>query len=112
MDAAGLDTSVGNYGTGFAMFAWPYVEALRIAAELDGGLSRTNLMLALRAMNVKHPLTLEGVTFAVDGAADGYFIEGSEFSKYDAANESWIQQGAVIDLNGSSPNCEWSESGC
>ncbi|MDH3294244.1 MAG: ABC transporter substrate-binding protein [Acidimicrobiia bacterium] len=112
MDAAGLDTTVGNYGTGFAMFAWPYVEALRIANELDGGLTRTNLELAIRAMDLNHPLVLDGVTFAVDGDKDAYFIEGSEFSKYDAANGSWIQQGAVIDLNGSSPNCPWTESGC
>ncbi|MDH3681341.1 MAG: ABC transporter substrate-binding protein, partial [Acidimicrobiia bacterium] len=35
LDAAGIDTSVGLYGTGFGMFAWAHVEALRIAAELD-----------------------------------------------------------------------------
>ena len=112
MAARGLDTSVGLYGTGFAQYGWPHVEALRIAAELDGGLTRTNLMLALRAMDVVHPLTLDGISFSVDGAADAYYIEGSEFSIYDAANESWIQDGDAVDLNGSSPNCSWSDEGC
>ena len=112
LDAAGLDTSVGLYGTGFGVYAWAHVEALRIAAELEGGLSRTNFILAQRAMDVVHPLTLEGITFSVNGDQDAYYIEGSEFSQYDAANESWTQLGGAVDLNGSSPNCEWTEAGC
>ncbi|MGI9614618.1 MAG: ABC transporter substrate-binding protein [Acidimicrobiales bacterium] len=112
MDAAGLDTTVGLYGTGFGTYAWAHVEALRIAADLEGGLTRSNLMLAQRAMDVNHPIYLEGISFAANGAADGYFIEGSEFSQYDAANESWTQLGGAIDLNGSSPNCQWGEDGC
>lgn len=112
MDAAGLDTSVGLYGTGFATFAWPHVEALRIAADLEGGLTRTNLLLAMRGMDVVHPLTLDGISFSVNGNEDSYYIEGSEFSLYDAANESWIQEGEAIDLNGSSANCSWSDAGC
>ena len=112
MDAAGLDTSVGLYGTGFAQFGWAHVEALRIAAELEGGLSRTNFILALRSMDLVHPITLEGISFSVNGAEDAYYIEGSEFSQYDAANESWTQLGAAVDLNGSSANCSWSEDGC
>jgi hypothetical protein len=111
IDGAGLDTSVGLYGTGFT-FGWPYVEALRIAAELDGGLTRANFILAQRAMDVKNPNLLDGITFALNGSQDGYYVEGSEFSQYDAANESWIQLGAAIDLNGSSPNCSWGDDGC
>jgi hypothetical protein len=113
LDAAGIDISVGLYGTGFGSFAWAHVEALRIAAELPGGLSRTNLLLALHSLDLVHPLTLDGITFAVNGFEDAYFIEGSEFSQYDAANESWTQLGAAVDLNGSSPNCAWdAATGC
>ncbi|MEM7338984.1 MAG: ABC transporter substrate-binding protein [Actinomycetota bacterium] len=112
MESRGLDISVGLYGTGFAQYGWPHVEALRIASELDGGLNRTNLMLALRAMDLVHPLTLDGISFSVNGSEDGYYIEGSEFSQYDSANESWIQLGDAVDLNGSSPNCSWGEDGC
>ena len=112
LTAAGLDATVGLYGTGFGNHGWPWVETLRIAAELDGGLTRTNFMLALRAFSGDNPSLLPGISFAMNGSEDAYFIEGSDISQYDAANESWIQQGDVVDLNGSSPNCQWSESGC
>jgi branched-chain amino acid transport system substrate-binding protein len=113
LEAAGLDTSVGLYGTGFGSFGWAHVEALRIAADLPGGLSRTNLLLALHGMDLSAPLLLEGLTFSVNGAEDAYFVEGSEFSQYDAANESWVQLGPAVDLNGSSPNCAWDQAtGC
>ena len=49
LGAAGLDTSVGLYGSGFGQFGWPLVQALLIAAELDGGLTRSNFMLAMRS---------------------------------------------------------------
>ena len=107
MAAAGLDTSIGLYGTGFANFGWPMVEAMRIAAELDGGLTRTNLMIAIRAMDVENPILIEGISFGVDGNNDAYFVEGSEFSQWDVAGNTWNQIGGVIDLNGSSANCAW-----
>ena len=36
-----------QFGNGY-IYAYPYVEYLRIAAELDGGLNRTNLMPRVR----------------------------------------------------------------
>ena len=69
--------------------------------------TRTNLMLAVRALDVDHPFFKEGIAFAVNGAEDAYFIEGSEISQFDAANQSWVQIGGVVDLNGGSPNCAW-----
>ena len=62
---------------GAGQFAWAYVEALRIAAELDGGVSRTNLLLALRSLQLRHPMVLSGITFGTDGGADAYPMEGS-----------------------------------
>ncbi|MDH3731426.1 MAG: ABC transporter substrate-binding protein [Acidimicrobiia bacterium] len=112
LDAAGLDASVGLYGSGFGQHAWPHVEALRIAAELDGGLTRSNLLIALRSMEGIHPAFLDGIVFSVNGNEDAYYIEGSDISIYDAAGESWIQQGPAVDLNGSSPNCAWGDDGC
>ncbi|MFT7601570.1 MAG: branched-chain amino acid transport system substrate-binding protein [Acidimicrobiales bacterium] len=110
--AAGLDATVGLYGTGFGNHGWPWVESLRIATELDGGLTRTNLMLALRSFSGNNPSLIDGISFGMNGAADGYFVEGSDFSRYDSANESWVQEGGVVDLDGSSPNCSWSDTGC
>ena len=110
MAAAGLDTSVGLYGTGFGR-GWVWVETLKIAAELDGGLTRTNFMLAQRAFSGTNPALVSGIEFALNGNEDAFFVEGSDFSRYDAAAESWVQEGNVVDLNGSSPPCEWAASG-
>jgi branched-chain amino acid transport system substrate-binding protein len=112
MEAAGLDITIGLYGTGFADFGWPYVETLKVAAELDGGLTRSNFMLALRSFSGDNPKLLDGITFEMNGAEDAYFIEGSDIARYDSSTESWVQEGAIIDLNGSSPNCTWSDTGC
>ena len=112
LEEAGLDVSVGLYFTGFGFFAWQTVEVMRIANELPGGLSRTNLILASRGLDLKHPALIDGVKFAVNGNEDSYFIEGSDFSRYDAENETWLQEGGIVDLNGSSPNCAWGDGGC
>ncbi len=109
--AAGLDPKVGLIFTGM-FYAWPTVEAMRIASDLPGGLTRTNLMLAVRDMNVKHPSMIDGVTFHVDGNKDAYFVEGSDFSVYDAATQGWKQQGNIVDMDGSSPTCTWGDGGC
>ncbi len=112
LKADGLDETNGNMSTGFHLFAWPMVEALRIASELEGGLTRTNFITAQRHMNLQHPGTLEGITYSIDGNNDAYFIEGSDIAVYDSATASWIQEGDVVDLNGSSPNCAWGPEGC
>lgn len=112
MAARGLDITVGLYGDGFAWRGWVTTETFRIANELPGGLTRTNYMLALRGLSLDHPILYEGISLEANGAEDGYFVEGSEFSVYDAASETWERSGSVIDLNGSSPNCVWGDTGC
>ncbi len=112
LDGDGLDwAGQSNFCTGFGLFAWPYVEALRIADELDGGLNRTNFMIALRSMELQAPFMIEGISFGMNGNDDAFFIEGSDISEYDAASESWIISD-IVDLNGSSPNCSWTDTGC
>jgi branched-chain amino acid transport system substrate-binding protein len=111
IEAAGLDKTVGLIFTGF-FYAWPFVETLRIAEELPGGLTRTNAMLAVRSLNVNHPQLIDGVSFQMNGAEDSYFVEGSDFSTWDAATEIWVQEGGIVDLNGLSPNCTWTDAGC
>jgi len=115
IEKQGLDPAISLYATGFGQYGWTHVEAMRIAAELDGGLNRTNMMLALRALDLEHPLLLDGIEFQADGANDSYLIEGSEISQFSTGDQSWIQQGDVIDLNGQSDNCNWiagSGEGC
>ena len=39
---------------------------MRIAGELPGGINRTNVILALRTMDMTHPMLLDGVRFHRD----------------------------------------------
>ena len=113
IDAAGLDNNVSLIATGYGQFGWPSVQVLRIAAELDGGLTRSNFMIALRSLRMSHPALLDGINFGMNGSADAYLVEGSDLSQFDAAGQSWIIQGGVIDLDGKSSNCPWvSGEGC
>lgn len=113
IDDAGLDNTIGLYATGYGQFGWPAVQTLRIAAELDGGLTRTNFMIALRALRMTHPGLLDGINFGMNASEDAYLVEGSDLSKFDATGQSWVIQGGVIDLDGKSSNCPWvSGEGC
>ncbi len=106
LEAAGLDPAVSLYATGYT-YGYPYGEALRIAAELPGGLNRTNFILAVRAIDIYHPMILDGIITQFNGNADAYFVEGSDFSQFDATAQSWNQVSDVVDVNGQTPNCVW-----
>ena len=107
--AAGLSTRNVLHGTGF-LYAYTYVEALRVAAELPGGLTRSNFILAVRSLDITHPLYLDGIRFRMNGNADAYLVEGTEFLQYDARSRSWQNVGPVIDRNGRTPTCDWDQS--
>jgi len=57
---------------------------------------------------------LDGIKTVLNGAADGFYIEGSDFSLFDAEAQTWNQIGDVVDANGLSPNCRWDkdQGGC
>ena len=99
-------------GAGAGQFAWAYVEALRVAAELDGGITRTNFLLALRSLELRHPMVVAGISFSTDGADDAYPIEGARMMRYSAGQESWQAEALVVDLNGATPSCNWDGSVC
>ena len=113
LEADGLDSRVSLYATGY-YYGYPYGEALRIAAELPGGLTRTNFILAVRSIDIYHPLILDGIITQFNGNADAHFVEGSDFFQFDATARSWKQVGAVLDINGQTPNCAWDKynGGC
>lgn len=108
LESAGLDSNNRRYAWGYFL-AYPYVEAMRIAAELPDGLSRTNLMLAVRSLDVYHPLVLDSIRTRFNGNADAFFIEGSEFYRYDASAHRWKRQSGVININSRTPNCAWDD---
>ena len=97
----------GGFGLGFT-YGFPMVQALIIAGALDGGLTRSNYMLALRTLDMTNPGLIAGVKFNLSGAKDAYLVEGSEIAQYDATKQSWIPQGPIIELSGKSAPCPWS----
>lgn len=106
---AGIDYKAsGSYGLGL-YFAWPLVQTLRIANELEGGISRSNFILALRSFDMTHPLLAPGIEFKMDGNEDAFIIEGSDISRWDSSTQSWMAED-VFDLSGSGGTCEWNSS--
>jgi ABC-type branched-subunit amino acid transport system substrate-binding protein len=106
----GIDpTTSSNLGLG-AAYLFPVVQAIAIAGQLDGGVSRTNFQLALRSMDMTSPMTLPGVRLHMDGLKDAYIIEAGQFQQWDAAKQTWVPRGNIIDLDGQSKLCAWDQS--
>jgi branched-chain amino acid transport system substrate-binding protein len=70
--------------------------ALREAAVRPGGLSRTNLLLALRSLDAEHP-GLAGARLHTDGAADPWPVEAGIVTSYDGSSYTTI---GVADVDG------------
>jgi branched-chain amino acid transport system substrate-binding protein len=81
LEDAGLDAEQGSAITGiqFAMQTEPF---LRAAAEMDGGLTRTNLLRAIWNADHVEPMALDGMQAVTDGVNDAYLVEGARFAQY------------------------------
>ncbi|MEZ5266502.1 MAG: hypothetical protein R2755_32970 [Acidimicrobiales bacterium] len=83
LETAGIDWKTNpTYFTGIARWGWTTERIFKIAAELDGRLTRVNLMVALRNLDMTAPFLLEGARFNLNGNKDAYLTEASEFGKY------------------------------
>ncbi|MEZ5262200.1 MAG: hypothetical protein R2755_10595 [Acidimicrobiales bacterium] len=106
----GIDPqSSSSLGNGFG-YAFPFVQSLLIAQELDGGLTRANLIVAHRSLDMTPPTHLWGLRLHMDGNKDSFMIEGGVFARFDAAAQVWKDEGNLIDLDGKSQNCAWDQS--
>ncbi|MGE0732242.1 MAG: ABC transporter substrate-binding protein [Acidimicrobiia bacterium] len=110
LEAAGVDWRVRPSSFLGPRFMWTLEQALLIAGELDGGLTRSNFILAMRAFDMTAPFLLPGAQFNLNGNADAYLTEASEFSVYNAATQSYDIVTDVIDLSGRSKNCAFNQS--
>jgi len=110
---AGEDPDISLIGEGIFR-AYGFSEALRIADGLPGGMSRTNLLLALRNFHIWHPGIADGLTLELRGNEDAFFIEGSGFGQFDFENLTWNEIGDLIDANGGTAPCAWDKDngGC
>src|SRR5690606_12587418 len=106
---AGFDYHASaNFGTGAAL-GWGIAQSLLIAQELPDGLTRSNYILAVRAMDMTNPPLLRGIGFNRDGGADPYLIEGSDVSTWSAAEQRWVTE-SIVELSGASANCAWDQA--
>ena len=46
----------------------------------------------------------------MDGLKDAYMVEGGIFQKWDAAKQTYVNQGSVINLDGKAKLCSWDQS--
>ncbi|MGE0730652.1 MAG: ABC transporter substrate-binding protein [Acidimicrobiia bacterium] len=103
---AGYDyKSSGNFGWGVAL-GWQLAQALQVAGELPGGLTRTNFNLALRTMDMTNPALVQGVKYNMDGNKDAFLIEGADLSQWSSADQAWKVQ-TIVELSGESDLCAW-----
>ena len=98
--------SSGNLGQGL-WYGWMWTQNLIVAGALDGGLTRSNFILAQRAFDGTSAAHVPGIKMNMNGNADAYFLEGSDLSEWDSAKQEWVQQGEVIELSGKTKNCAW-----
>jgi hypothetical protein len=90
--------------------AFPVVQAIAIADQLNGGLTRTNFELALRSIDMTPPMLLAGIRLHLDGLKDAYIVESGVFQRWDAAKQTYVRQGDIIDLDGKSKLCAWDQA--
>lgn len=104
LEAAGIDPFVGAGYSGVVVAA-AFEGVLRAAADMEGGLTRTNLMRAVWNADYEHPYGVKGARLRSDGVNDAYLIEVAQLGSYvpPAAGEKaghFEPVGAVIDLEG------------
>jgi branched-chain amino acid transport system substrate-binding protein len=110
MKAKGLDPLASpTLGSG-VNYAFPAVQALAIAGQLPGGVTRSNYILAIRTIDMTSPMLLPGLQLHMDGANDAYIVQGGLFQRWNAAKQTFVAEGNVINLDGKEKNCAWDQS--
>ncbi|MEL7208136.1 MAG: ABC transporter substrate-binding protein, partial [Actinomycetota bacterium] len=92
--AAGFDSSVDLAISSWA-WAWHYVELLRIASALPGGLTRPNLLLAGWSADLRPPLNHPMIRFTLHGPTDPQPIETARVRAWNSRQQRWDDLEAV-----------------
>ncbi len=99
--AAGLDPASAAAWTGW-ISADIIVETLRAAAARPGGLTRTNVLLAARSLDLAHPSLPSGARLRLNGAADAHATESATLFRYQGTGRVAV---TVLDNEGRTPPC-------
>ena len=109
LKAKGIDPDASaSTGSGLN-YGFPAVQALAIAGQLPGGLTRSNYMLAIRTIDMTSPMLKPGLQLHHDGVNDAYIVQGGIFTKWNAAKQTFEAQGNVLSLDGKEKNCAWNQ---
>ena len=110
LTAHGVDHNAdNNLGLG-TIYGWAWAQVIQIAGQLEGGLTRSNLMLAARSLDMTNPFQLSGIKCHMDGNADAYLTEGGIYQQWETAKQCWVNRGKVIDLDGKSKSCNFDQA--
>ncbi len=96
---AGADANNGSVRDGLQLRRVARSTSSPRAAEMEGGLTRANIMNAAWAVDFKIPLIVGG-TAKLDGIKDAYISEFAEMLQYDAAKGSQVPTGDTFDVEG------------
>ena len=91
-------------------WAWDIDQALEVASAMEGGLTRANFIVALRAMDMTNPSLIDGAKWNMNGNKDAYLTEAAQLVKYDSAKQAATPVGPVIELSGKSSVCAWDQT--
>ncbi|HWC67926.1 MAG TPA: ABC transporter substrate-binding protein [Acidimicrobiales bacterium] len=95
----GVDPTIGNVGTGYNA-AFLIEDAITRASEMEGGLTRANLMNAFWSFDLEAPLAIGGVA-RVNGVDDAYISEFGVMAEFDPATAGYLtSEGVEIDAEG------------
>lgn len=90
---------------GAGVFGWTWVQTIEIASQLPGGLSRTNLMLAMHSLDLAAPGLPVGVRIGTNGLDDQHPIESSWLARITGPqSREWIENRSV---DGRVTSCSW-----
>jgi ABC-type branched-subunit amino acid transport system substrate-binding protein len=93
-------TDRGAFWAGYVQ-AEVLIIALRDAADLPGGVTRTNLLLAVRSLDVEYP-GAAGIRLHTDGIVDPWAIEGAVITSFDGSTFVPI---SLVDVDGQTAGC-------
>jgi branched-chain amino acid transport system substrate-binding protein len=110
MKAKGLDPMASPTQGSGVNYGFPAVQALAIAGQLPGGLTRSNYILAIRSIDMTSPMLLPGMKLRMDGLNDSYIVQAGVFQRWDAAKQTFVKDGNVVDLDGKEKNCPWDQT--
>jgi hypothetical protein len=108
--AKGIDPTKSLYSSAGINYVFPVIQALAIAGQLPGGLTRTSFQLALRSTDMTSPILLPGLHLHMDRAKDAYIVEGGQIVRWDASKQTYIPPGQRPRPRWHNQPCSWDQS--